>query len=281
MQKLAEHKGTATDGFRATLEQQRRAWSKKSLLRRVYRGYYRHIMARSSPLRPIVEIGAGAGFFKEYCPESIATDIVETPWTERVADGCDLPFDDHSVGNLVLIDVFHHLDHPAEFLREASRVLKRGGRIVMLEPWTSTMGYPFYRYVHHEGANRNVDLAEPFATQKEAFDGNPALPKLYFGDASPGSRIHGEYIDLIAVDVEPLPGANWLISGGFRPFALLPGWMWPVADLAETLTTPLSGLIALRALITLERPLRGPVSLPVSQVMGHMFPNPTFTLAAT
>ena len=63
--------------------------------------------------------------------------------------------------------------------------------------------------------------------------------------------------------------------------ALLPGWMWPVADLAETLTTPLSGLIALRALITLERPLRGPVSVPVSHVMGSMFTNPAFTLAAT
>jgi len=248
-----EHKARTTDAFQATLEAQRRAWIRKPLLRRVYHGYYRRLLAQCSPLRPIVEIGSGGGFFKEFCPEVISTDIAKTPWADRVVNGCSLPFGDDSVGNLVLIDVFHHLDRPAAFLTEASRVLKHGGRILMLEPWTSAVGYPFYRYIHRERADRHVDPEAPFATEKAAFDGNPALPKLYFGDASPGSRVRSAGVDLQVVEVRPLPGTSWLISGGFSAYALLPGCLWPLAELAEILTTPLAKIVGLRAVIALER----------------------------
>lgn len=256
MRELVNHGASQSRSFRATLEAQRSAWNRKPLVRRVYHSYYRRMMTLSSPLRPIVEIGAGAGFFKEYCPEAISTDVAETPWADRVVDGCNLPFADDSVGNLVLIDVFHHLDRPAAFLNEASRVLKSGGRILMLEPWTSAVGYPFYRYVHRERADRHVDPEAPFATEKAAFDGNPALPKLYFGDTPPGARVRGAGVNLLVVDVRLLPGTSWLISGGFSAYALLPGCLWPLAEVAEVMTTPLAKVIALRALITLERPVR-------------------------
>ena len=134
----------------AILEQHRALWAKKPSLRRVYESYFQDIIELCGADRPIVELGAGPGFFKAFCPEIIATDIAPTPWNDAVVHACALPYTDESVGNLVMIDVFHHLADPYRFLEEASRVLKVGGRVIMLEPWTSPVGYLFYRYIHHD-----------------------------------------------------------------------------------------------------------------------------------
>lgn len=236
------------------LKEHRRIWSQKPTLRRVYQRYFQDIMQRTSPHRPIVEIGSGPGFFKEFFPELIATDLEPSPWVDQVADGCDLPFDSASVGNLVLVDVFHHFLRPEAFLKEASRVLKDGGRVVMLEPWTSLLGYHFYRHVHHERADRNVDPVRPFAGFKDAFDGNAALPALYFstpGTGLPRGHLEGR-LHLVAVD--RLPAIGWLLSGGFKPYGLLPQRLLPLAYAADRVLTHFGRLVSLRALITLQRP---------------------------
>jgi ubiquinone/menaquinone biosynthesis C-methylase UbiE len=44
----------------------------------------------------------------------------------------EIPGGDRAVANLVLIDVFHHVAHPARFFDEAARVLHPGGRVVIL-----------------------------------------------------------------------------------------------------------------------------------------------------
>jgi SAM-dependent methyltransferase len=179
----------------------------------------------------------------------IATDVVATPWAERVVDATALPFEDASVGNIVMVDVFHHLAAPQDFLREASRVLMSGGRVVMLEPWTSPLGYLFYKHVHHEDADRSVDPAAPFEDGKDPMDGNAALPELYFGTADrpcPQTRLR-------LVEVQKLPAISWLLSGGFQPVSLLPNALWPIAKALDSVAKPLARLVSLRALIVLER----------------------------
>ena len=241
------------------LQRHRCAWARKPVLRRVYRRYFRDILDRCAPLEPIVELGCGAGFFKEFCPDAIATDLEETPWTDRTADCCNLPFGDRSIGNLVMIDVFHHLADPRAFLEEAARVLLPGGRVVMLEPWTSVLGYQFYRRVHQEVAERQVDTDHPFPNGKEAFQGNPALPELFFqpdGVNPPRGELKGR---LEVREVRRLPALSWLFTGGFSPYCLLPEPLLCLADMADRLADPLAGLCALRALITLQRPVERPV----------------------
>ncbi|MGE0606794.1 MAG: class I SAM-dependent methyltransferase [Pirellulales bacterium] len=46
------------------------------------------------------------------------------------ADGVRLPLPDHSLGSVVSISVFEHLEHPAETLAELHRVLRPGGVLV-------------------------------------------------------------------------------------------------------------------------------------------------------
>ena len=237
----------------AILERHRAVWAKKPSLRRVYKSYFRSIIELCSGDRPIVELGAGPGFFKACCPEIIATDISPTPWNDAVVDACALPYDDASVGNLVMIDVFHHLENPHRFMEEASRVLKVGGRVIMLEPWTSPVGYLFYRYIHHEGADRHVNPRKPFAHEKAAFDGNAALPKMFFArhnqDETPtygGGRLR-------LCSVRPFTAASWLLTGGFRPYGLLPAPLVPLARVIDAVLQPAAAICALRAIIVLQR----------------------------
>ena len=120
-------------------------------------------------LRPVPEDGrragpgtdAGArrrvGQLQGIRPEVTATDILTAPWLDLVADAQNLPFADASFANIALFDVLHHIEFPRRFLAEASRVLKPGGRIVMVEPAITPVSWPFYRIMHPEPVDISAD----------------------------------------------------------------------------------------------------------------------------
>lgn len=98
----------------------------------------------------LLEIGAGSGFdaqklAQEY--ELVLTDIspktldrlahaLKSSNTTYVAcDGEKLPFENESFAGVYMIATWHHLEHPDAGLKEAHRVLKPGGMVVMgIEP---------------------------------------------------------------------------------------------------------------------------------------------------
>jgi ubiquinone/menaquinone biosynthesis C-methylase UbiE len=95
----------------------------------------------------------------------MTTDVQYAPWLDCVADAHRLPFAAGMLATIVMVDVLHHLEHPATFFQEAERVLQSGGRIVMVEPtitWGSTL---FYRVFHQEhvrtSANPLTDRSIP------------------------------------------------------------------------------------------------------------------------
>ena len=113
----------------AEIERNLRAWEAKPLLKDIYAGFYRRILALIDPAIPgrIVEIGSGIGNLKAHLPGALATDLFPNPWLDLVCDGYELPFRQGSLSHLVLFDVFHHLRAPNAFLREARRVLVPDG----------------------------------------------------------------------------------------------------------------------------------------------------------
>ena len=159
------------------ISQHRTIWAARSELRAVYHEWFAQLLRCVEGLHPIVELGAGPGFFKEYFPQLISTDVISTPYVDVVCDASSLPFQSGSVGALVMVDVLHHLPKPLEFLAEAGRILLPGGRIAMIEPWITVPSYLLYRYFHHEDCSLAVDVHCPFgALEKRAFDGNAAIP---------------------------------------------------------------------------------------------------------
>jgi SAM-dependent methyltransferase len=226
------------------VSQHRKIWVARPELRSIYQDWFKQLLRCVDGLHPIIEIGSGPGFFKEYFPHLISTDVVPTRYADVVCDACSLPFQSGSVGAFVMVDVLHHLPKPLEFLTEASRALQPGGRIAMIEPWITVPSYLLYRYFHHEDCSLEVDLRCPFGElDKKAFDGNAAIPfKILkqFKEGLPSLRL---------VQVDPFLGLPYLATMGFKSARPIPQALIKTAKICERLLSPLRRLASTRILI--------------------------------
>jgi len=238
----------------------RAAWARKPGLRSVY-GRWFTLLRQACSEGPIVELGCGPGFFKERHPEVVATDAIMNPQADAIVEAVALPFDDAQIGSIVLLDVFHHLPGPADFLAEAARVLRPGGHLVLLEPWVGLAGRLFYRWVHHEDCDLRVDPMAPWAGRhKDAMEGNAALPWLYF---RPGGDLEHLGLPLRVVRRDPFAALPWVLSGGFQPYSLLPMRFLPAAERLDRWLSRIPSLTALRCFLVIERiPPRRRLSVP-------------------
>ena len=203
------------------VREHRAIWASRPELRAVYQEFFAQLLNAAGQKRPVVELGAGPGFFKEYFPGLISTDVIATRWVDVVCDGCAMPFRTASVGAIVMLDVLHHLPRPVDFLFEAARVLARGGLVVMIEPWITPASYLLYRYFHHEDCTLKIDIRRPFeSARKKAFDGNATIPYnlVRHWQRSPD-------LPLRLARLEPFLGLPYLFTLGFKQTqAVSPLW---------------------------------------------------------
>lgn len=205
------------DGLQSYCE----AWAAKPLLRLIYDDFYDRIRGACVP-GPTVEIGSGIGALKARFPEIIATDIQPVPWLDLVVDAQSLPFPSASIANIVMVDVLHHVEFPVLFLREAERVLKPGGRLIMVEPAVTPGSYLFYRYVHRERTDMSDDplvTGRPNA-QRDPYDSNQAIPTLLVGRER--ARLKKLVPNLTVVRADWISMFVYPLSGGFNRWRLLP-----------------------------------------------------------
>ncbi len=236
-----------------SLAAQRELWERKRATREVYLDLYRRIASRCVSGRTL-ELGAGIGKFKEFLPEAISTDIVAAPWLDMVADGESLPFPAASLANIAMIDVLHHLAHPGAFFAEACRVLRPGGRIVLVEPGISPVSGLFYRLLHHERVDMSADPlgAAPMRNPGDPYDGNQAVLSLLVGRHR--ERFAAAFPALRMVETEWISLVAYPLSGGFRRWSLIPDCALAPTLAAEKRLERLIGRLAgFRLLAVLER----------------------------
>ncbi|MGR8979416.1 MAG: class I SAM-dependent methyltransferase [Gammaproteobacteria bacterium] len=209
------------------LAKQRQTWSEKTILRAIYEDYYRRMVLHCEPGLTL-EIGGGSGNLKSFLDQVVSTDIIPTPWLDAAADAQKLPFADGVFSNVLAIDVLHHIELPVRFFRESERVLRPGGRIVLLEPGISTLSRFFYRYLHPEPIDLNADPFKDgdFDPCRKPFDANQAIPTLFFIRMK--DCFEAVFPELKIAHIEWLSLFAYPLSGGFRswnviPAALLPG----------------------------------------------------------
>jgi len=235
------------------LDDYRRVWEQKPLLRRIYNDMYDRIAA-SRVQGMTVEIGGGIGQFKSRFPDVIATDIQKAPWLDVVTDAQNLPFAANSIANIVMIDVLHHVEFPLLFLREADRVLRRGGRLVMAEPAITLGSSLFYRLLHHEPVRMNEDpltVGKPDA-MRDPYNSNQAIPTLLV------SRAHERLAELLPS--LRIIRTDWFslwvypLSGGFKSWSLLSDRAGNfILGLEKKLEPVLGRFLAFRLLIIIEK----------------------------
>jgi len=228
----------------------RRVWDQKYAIRACYRGWLDRLRPYIVPGLS-VEIGAGSGHFKTLWPELIESDVVPTPYVDLVADGMRLPFAPASIGNLLVIDLLHHLTDPHQFFDEATRVLRPGGRVLAIEPYITPLSWLGYRLLHHEdiyfgGYHRVADKHDPWA-------GNLALPNLLFGRGARDFAARHPALKIIRRQRFSL--FDFQLAGGFKPrtFVKRPrlyDWVLAVDRRLDWLA-PLAGF---RILCVFERP---------------------------
>lgn len=243
---------------RDTLLEHRRIWAGKPVLADVYRPWFDRLLTPLARGAWVLEVGAGPGFLAEHARATrpdlryVATDVVAaSPSCHVAADALRLPFRSASLDAVVMLDVIHHLARPWEFLAEAARCLRPGGRLLAIEPWITPLSYPIYRLLHQEACTLGVDPRRPFgAGDKRPFDGDQAVPWKMVRTAR--AR---DWTDcgLTAPEVERLNGFAYLLSLGFRDGGLLPGPLVAPLQAADRALRPLAALFALRALMSWTR----------------------------
>jgi SAM-dependent methyltransferase len=233
----------------------RSQWEKKASIRLLYRDYHRRLL-ESCPQGRVLDIGSGTAHIKDFRPDIISTDILSFPGIDVVADAHRLPFSDEFFAGVVMLDVLHHLERPIEFLREASRVLKPGGRLAMIEPAMTAVARRFYDYFHDELVDMGVDPFANVATDpdRDPFDANQAIPTLLFATPRACRRVE-EALPSLRVRV-----VNWLslfaypMSGGLQNWSLMPAALVrSMLAFEEKVPEMVRRQIAFRMLIVVER----------------------------
>lgn len=235
-----------------TLREHRDIWESKPALRLIYADIFDRIAAACGP-GPTLEIGGGIGKLKARVPDVISSDIQFSPWIDLVADAQKLPFNSGTFGNIVMVDVLHHVEFPMKFLRTAAEVLRPNGRLVMVEPaitWGSAL---FYRYLHQEPVDMSANIfvdGEPNPA-RDPYAANQAIPTLL---ANNSTRFHQMVPDLKLADTSWFSFVTYPLSGGFKPWTLVSEAMARMGLKLERVLEPLVGpSLGFRMLIVVER----------------------------
>jgi SAM-dependent methyltransferase len=244
----------------ALLQEHLALWEVKPELRAVYRVWFEAVLAIAPRGGRVIELGAGPGRLGKYAARTrpdlrwVATELLPTPWNDVVADGLRLPFRTGCADAVVGLDVMHHVARPADLFREASRVLKAGGRLAFVEPWVTPLSHVIYRYFHQESCDMECDPWEPFraagGTEKDAFEGNAAVLKRLVGEVGEDGW---DRFGLSAPRLTLMNGFAYLLTLGFRRASLLPASLAPAALALDDALAWMRRFAAMRALAVWER----------------------------
>jgi SAM-dependent methyltransferase len=234
-----------------TTELRRQIIRQKPALEDIYQDWYsRVVSAFPSGNEPILEIGSGGGFLREIVPGLITSDVIPLPGIDRVIDARSLPFPDKALRAIAMVNVLHHLPAPRDFLREATRCVRGGGVLSMIEPWVTRWSTLVYRKFHHE----------PFEPHAETWEFPPTGPLSGANGANPWilfvrdrQRFEFEFPEWQIRLIRPFMPLRYLLSGGVSMRSLAPSCSSGFWRGVEYLLRPLNNSLGLFAHVVLER----------------------------
>ena len=235
------------------LEYYQKRWNDKPILRAIYGNLYQKIEGVAL-IGDTLEIGGGIGNLNIHGGRVIKSDIQYSVGVDVVTEAQSLPFCNNLFSNIVLFDVLHHLQCPLLFFAEAKRVLKPGGRVIMVEPGITPISKILYKLGHEESIEMEWNMNDPCKVdvEKDPYDSNQAIPTILFK--------RDPQLFLKAVEGFKIYSSDWLslfaypLSGGFKSWSLLPcKWVHTVLKIEDKLLPFLGSLMAFRLMVVLEK----------------------------
>ena len=224
---------------------------RKRFLRKIYEEWYGSILeALPSDKGPVLEIGSGAGFLKDAIPEAITSEVFFCSSVDIILDGCQLPFAAETLRGIVMTDVFHHLPQARSFLREATRCVRQGGVLVMIEPWVTPWSRLIYQKLHHEAFRPEAPDWE-FPKTEPLSGANGALPWIIF--QRDREQFGSEFPQWHIQTIKLMMPFRYLVSGGVSLRSLQPGWSYALWCKLEYSLRPLMPKLAMFAQIVLDK----------------------------
>lgn len=230
-------------------------WKRKPLLREIYRGFHIAIASQlaEGSSGSVVELGSGVADIREVIPNCVRTDLFSNSWIDRVENAYALSFDEQSIRNLILFDVFHHLRYPGSALREFRRVLVPRGRVIIFEPCISALGWVVYGALHKEP----VGIREPI--QWDAPAGWRPTDIDYYAAQGNATRLFlRREIDIAesgwnVVTTKRLCSLSYVASGGYSGPQMYPTRALPIVQAIDKVLDCMPRIFATRLLVVLEK----------------------------
>lgn len=216
---------------------------------RLYREWYLAIAREFiGTNKPVLELGSGAGFMRDFIPNLITSDILQCQNVHVIMDGIGLPFANCALEGIVMLNVFHHIAKPRDFLYEAARCVISGGRLVMIEPWVSPWSSIIYTHLHTEPYFPDAKNWE-FPEGGPLSNANGALPWIvFFRDREMFVK---EFPMWRILTISPSTPFRYLVSGGVSMRPLMPGWAFGLWKQLEAALNPWMNRWAMFARIVL------------------------------
>lgn len=253
---MKEANPTSLDQHNKEIHQNQKHWNRKPLLKKIYAHFYDLISREIQHEHQghIVELGSGIGNLKMKVPECICTDLFPNPWLDQTENAYHLSFEDATVSNLILFDVFHHLEYPGTAFTEFRRVLAPGGRVIIFDPYISMLGKLIYGRFHHEPIGKKEDINwcapasfDPVNADYYAAQGNAT--HIFFKAPFKQKLEHHWQI----INRNRYASISYVASGGYAGPQLYPDSALGAMKVADRIFNILPKLFATRVLVVLEK----------------------------
>jgi SAM-dependent methyltransferase len=233
----------------------RKIYQNKELIKIIYSNYYKKIKKNIyvSDKKKTLELGSGGGNIKKVIKECITSDQFKNENIDRIENIYKINFKKNSISNIILIDVFHHLQFPGLALKEIHRVLIKNGRIIMVEPAMGFIPRIIYKIFHYEpnGFNLKINWND---TPKRI----PSLNQYFAAQSLPWRAFFLKELNLRSKYkiklIKPFSDFAFLLSGGYSYKAFYPKFLYSLIKLIDKILTSISiKIFSARMLIVLEK----------------------------
>ena len=215
----------------ATLNNRKALFQKKNLLY-WYKRLYERLLGDTenvSGLR-ILEVGSGMSPAKYFYPSILTSDIMPLDYVDYVFDAHDIDcvsmIENESLDIIALTNVLHHMQYPIRFLSRARNKLRTGGKIIMVEPYFSTLSRLIYLHLHHEPTDFDVDVPCLPEVAGPLSSANMAIPYMIFWGKNFGLAKLLKYYMIDESKTFYYTGISYMATGGISHNIVMPHWLY-------------------------------------------------------